>query len=282
MFQNCFHSTWWGKCCPVYVRCPPLMPLALTLNPRWRHQSNRHSVAGSHSPFLFTLPSSILLLHATVIMPSIRVSPPKFTSTCLPLGAGARLGRLGSAPPIRAPCTQQWWAHARTRCCVHLCALPASVNWAQCQWLSCVGRQWISAATPCCLHLCSLTGTIKTQLWDGNSANWVSIVERHKGNTYTVNLWLGEKYEERDDRSVKGFVLDYSESNDHEHQDDLISLNDVHNMKASVEWPAQKVVNMPRHNYYAVDLDRFCSCTVRWSWSNWFHSSEANFHGCPL
>ena len=109
MFQNCFHSTWWGKCCPVYVRCPPLMPLALTLNPRWRHQSNRHSVAGSvntsHSPFLFTLPSSILLLHATVIMPSIRVSPQKFTSTCLPLGAGARLGRLGSAPPIRAPCT---------------------------------------------------------------------------------------------------------------------------------------------------------------------------------
>ena len=105
----------------MYVRCPPLMPLALTLNPRWRHQSNRHSVAGSHSPFLFTLPSSILLLHATVIMPSIRVSPPKFTSTCLPLGAGARLGRLGSAPPIRAPCTQQSWAHARTPSVV-LCA----------------------------------------------------------------------------------------------------------------------------------------------------------------
>ena len=137
MFQNCFHSTWWGKCCPVYVRCPPLMPLALTLNPRWRHQSNRHSVAGSvntsHSPFLFTLPSSILLLHATVIMPSIRVSPQKFTSTCLPLGAGARLGRLGSAPPIRAPCTQQWWAQARTRCCVHLCALPAPVH-------ACIGQ----------------------------------------------------------------------------------------------------------------------------------------------
>lgn len=58
-------------------------------------------------------------------------------------------------------------------------------------------------------------------------------------------------------------------------------LNDVHNMKASVEWPAQKVVNMPRHNYYAVDLEGFHS-TARWSWSNWFHSSEANFHGCPL
>ena len=135
------------------------------------------------SPFLFTLPSSILLLHATVIMPSIRVCPQKFTSTCLPLGAGARLGRLGSAPPIRAPCTQQSWAHARTpgvvcTCvpCVHVCT-PAWVNWAQCQWLSCVDRQWICAATPCCLHLCSLTETIKTQLWDGIFANWVSIIE---------------------------------------------------------------------------------------------------------
>ena len=207
MSQKCLHSTWWGQCCPVYVRCPPLMPLALTLNPRWRHQSNRPSVAGSvntsHSPFLFTLPSSILLLHATVIMPSIRVCPQKFTSTCLPLGAGARLGRLGSAPPIRAPCTQQSWAQARTpgvvcTCvpCVHVCT-PAWVNWAQCQWLSCVDRQWICAATPCCLHLCSLTETIKTQLWDGIFANWVSIIERHKGNTYRVNLRLGEKYEER-------------------------------------------------------------------------------------
>ena len=254
MLQKCFHSTWWGQCCPVYVRCPPLMPLALTLNPRWRHQSNRHSVAGSvntsHSPFLFTLPSSILLLHATVIMPSIRVSPQKFTSTCLPLGAGARLGRLGSAPPIRAPCTQQSWAHAGTPgvvctwvLCVHLCAcVHRSTGHNVNGWAALTDNEYLRQ-----LPAVFTSAHWQKQLGLNSGMEFLQIecqLLRVTRATRILSICgLGRNMSKG--VSVKGFVLDYSESNDHERQYYLIKFESIiHNMEASVEWPAQKVVNM--------------------------------------